>query len=202
MTLERARSNALHSGSSMRPANPAAASNEISAYRDDLPSQLQSFITRAKALIESDHEAARRCLDHASALLHSGTRSSRSEARMIGRPFWQGGLAPWQTQRAVAYIEAHLESKLSAPELAQVVGFTRSHFSSAFKQSVGLPPMAYVATRRVERAKAMITSSGKKLADIASACGFVDQSHLTKSFRRRFGIAPAAWRRIVTAPAK
>jgi AraC family transcriptional regulator len=55
--------------------------------------------------------------------------------------------------------------------------------------------MAYVAARRVERAKLMMTSTRERLTDIALACGFSDQSHLTRSFRRVVGMSPGRWRR-------
>jgi AraC family transcriptional regulator len=60
---------------------------------------------------------------------------------------------------------------------------------------MGLPPMVYVAARRVERAKAMMTSTTERLTEIALACGFADQSHLNRSFRRMVGVSPGVWRR-------
>ena len=60
--------------------------------------------------------------------------------------------------------------------------------------------MAYVAARRVERAKLMMTSTRGKLTEIALACGFADQSHLTKSFSRVVGMTPWRWRRTITEP--
>jgi hypothetical protein len=55
--------------------------------------------------------------------------------------------------------------------------------------------MTYVAVRRVERAKLMMASTGQRLTDIASACGFADQSHLNRYFRRIVGVSPGLWRR-------
>ena len=56
--------------------------------------------------------------------------------------------------------------------------------------------MAYVAVRRVERAKLMMASTEQRLTDIALACGFADQSHLNRSFRRIVGVSPGLWRRV------
>jgi AraC family transcriptional regulator len=55
--------------------------------------------------------------------------------------------------------------------------------------------MAYVAARRIERAKILITSTSERLSDIALACGFADQSHLTRTFGRMAGMSPGLWRR-------
>jgi transcriptional regulator GlxA family with amidase domain len=110
-----------------------------------------------------------------------------------------GGLAKWQVSRALAYIEANLASKLDTGELASVVALSRSHFSRAFKHSLGLSPMEYVVVKRVERAKMMIGSTQERLAEVAVACGFADQAHLSRRFRDLTGISPGQWRRTVAA---
>ena len=60
--------------------------------------------------------------------------------------------------------------------------------------------MSYIAERRVERAKLMMTSTRERLSDIALACGFVDQPHLNRYFRRMVGMSPGLWRRSMEAP--
>lgn len=111
-----------------------------------------------------------------------------------------GGLAHWRAKRALAYIEAHLGTKIESAEVADCVALSKSHFSRAFKQSMGLSPMAYVSARRIERAKLMMTSTRERLSDIALACGFADQSHLNRYFRRVVGITPGVWRRHWATP--
>jgi AraC family transcriptional regulator len=56
--------------------------------------------------------------------------------------------------------------------------------------------MTYVAARRVERAKLMMTSTQERLAVIALACGFADQPHFNRHFRGAVGMSPGLWRRI------
>jgi AraC-like DNA-binding protein len=56
--------------------------------------------------------------------------------------------------------------------------------------------MAFVVARRIERAKLMMTSTRERLTDIALACGFSDQSHLNRHFRRVVGTSPGLWRRM------
>jgi len=111
-----------------------------------------------------------------------------------------GGLAHWRAKRALAYIEAHLGSKIESAEVADCVALSKSHFSRAFKQSVGTSPIAYVSARRIERAKLMMISTRERLSDIALACGFADQSHLNRYFRRIVGITPGVWRRHRATP--
>jgi AraC family transcriptional regulator len=157
------------------------------------------LVRRAISLLEIDREAASRCLKGASELLGWKSQDLGESTSPASTLFQPGGLARWQARRTLAYIEANLESKMPVRELANVVPFSRSHFSRAFKRSIGLPPMAYVTTRRVERAKVMMTSTPKRLTEIALACGFADQSHLIRWFRRIVGVSPGAWRRSYVA---
>jgi AraC-like DNA-binding protein len=53
----------------------------------------------------------------------------------------------------------------------------------------------YIAARRVERAKRMMIISTESLTEIALNCGFADQSHLNRQFRRAVGVTPGQWRR-------
>jgi AraC family transcriptional regulator len=58
-----------------------------------------------------------------------------------------------------------------------------------------VPLMTYVFGRRVERAKSMLRGTRDQLTEIALSCGFADQSHLNRTFRRAVGMSPGLWRR-------
>jgi len=121
---------------------------------------------------------------------------STTGAPTLHGPLRPRGLAAWQTKRIVTYIEANLGSKIAIRQMADLVALSESHFSRAFKQSLGSSPMAYVRLRRIERARLMMTSTSEPLMDIALACGFTDQPHLNKYFRRVVGMSPGLWRRM------
>jgi AraC family transcriptional regulator len=178
---------ALNVPSDLNRSQPSAASAS---------ERIGHLVRRAMLFLESDREAARRCLNDASALLGSEVQHSRTSATLANHDILPGGLARWQVKRVLAYIEVKLGSKMGAVELADLVAFSASHFSRAFKRSLGLPPMAYVASRRVERAKTMMISTRQQLSEIALACGFADQAHLNRSFRRWVGVSPGQWRRV------
>lgn len=110
-------------------------------------------------------------------------------------PAVPGGLAPWQEARAREYIEAHLDTKISLLELATTCQLSPSRFGRAFKASVGQTPHRWLITRRLARARELMLAADRTLADIAHACGFADQSHLAREFRRELGVGPSAWRR-------
>jgi AraC family transcriptional regulator len=159
------------------------------------PGLAGQLVRQAIRFLKVDRDAAGRCLQDALALLGSDVQDRNASVPVTQQLSRTGGLARWQVKRALAYIEANLGSKIEVGELADRVTLSRSHFSRAFKKTLGIPPMAYVAMRRVERARVMLTSTGEELAAIALACGFADQSHLSRSFRRIVGMSPGSWRR-------
>ena len=156
--------------------------------------RVRHLVRQAMSFFVTDRKAAWRCLSDASTLLGADEQALGVNASSADKP-QPGGLASWQTRRTVAYIEANLASKVEICDLANVVALSRSHFSRAFKHSLGLPPMKYVVRRRVERAIAMISSTRQPLAEVALACGFADQAHLNRQFREIVGISPGRWRR-------
>jgi AraC family transcriptional regulator len=154
------------------------------------------LVQRAITFFDSNREAAWRCLRDASTLLDREPAVSHVAAPAPGVQLRPGGLAAWQAKRALDHIEANLGAKMAIEDMANLVTLSKSHFSRAFKCSLGSSPMAYVAARRVERAKLMMTSTRERLTDIALACGFADQSHLNRCFRRVLGTSPGLWRRM------
>jgi len=152
------------------------------------------LLRQAMTFFETDRKAAWRCLNDASTLLGPDVQDLGANGPSVDtlRP---GGLATWQARRTLAYIEANLASKMEIDDLANLVALSRSHFSRAFKRSLGFSPMEYVVVRRVERAKAMISGTREPLAEVALACGFADQAHLNRRFREIVGISPGRWRR-------
>lgn len=159
------------------------------------------LVRQAMTFFETDRKAAWRYLSDASTLLGADVQDLGTNTPRVDK-LQPGGLATWQAKRTLAYIEANLASKMEIDGLANVVALSRSHFSRAFKRSLGLSPMEYVVVRRVERAKAMISETKEPLAEVALACGFADQAHLNRRFRDVVGISPGRWRRSNAPAAK
>ena len=107
----------------------------------------------------------------------------------------RGGLAPWQVLRVKTHVEAHLDSTLRTRDLAAMARLSTGHFCRAFKRSLGVAPIAYIAGRRVASAQKLMLATNEPLSQIALACGFYDQAHLTRLFRRHAGTTPHNWRR-------
>lgn len=119
------------------------------------------------------------------------------KASVLGdHPPIRGGLAPWQKRKVIAYIQSRLDKPILLKSLAQLVSLSVSHFCRAFRESTGQSPHTYITEMRVNRAKEMMLGTRKPLSQIALACGFADQAHLSRLFRRRVGQTPHAWRRL------
>ena len=109
----------------------------------------------------------------------------------------RGGLAPWQAKRACERLESDLGGKLSLQQIAAEFDLSVSHFSRAFRVSIGLPPHQWLLRRRVRTAKQLMTDRELPLSEVAVSAGFANQGHFTRVFSAAVGVSPAAWRREV-----
>jgi AraC family transcriptional regulator len=92
--------------------------------------------------------------------------------------------------RAVEYIQDQLDTDLTVAGIAQAVGISRYHFTKLFKESTGQSPYQYVVETRVKKAKELLTTGKFTISEVAHHVGFADQSHLTRHFKRVFGLPP------------
>jgi AraC-like DNA-binding protein len=89
--------------------------------------------------------------------------------------------------------EEEFESSLAADRLERATGLNRFALARHFRAAYGTSPHQFLIGRRLRAAREMI-ASGFPLAQTAIACGFVDQSHLTRCLTRKLGIAPGSFR--------
>ncbi|MDS7593887.1 AraC family transcriptional regulator [Agrobacterium tumefaciens] len=108
-------------------------------------------------------------------------------------PRGKGALAPWQERRALEFLVAHLDARFSVAQLAEECGLSSSYFNKAFKKTFGKTPHRWLIDYRVSKVKDLLCST-LPLSDIAAACGFADQSHMTRVFSEAVGDSPASWR--------
>jgi AraC family transcriptional regulator len=104
-------------------------------------------------------------------------------------------LPPRLLKRVREKIEANLDTDLSLESLAEESGYSRAHFLRMFRAATGVTPHQYVLELRVHRAKQCLSQKGSSLIDVALACGFSSQSHMTSVFRQHVGVTPAEFRR-------
>jgi AraC family transcriptional regulator len=92
--------------------------------------------------------------------------------------------------RAVEYIQDQLGTALTVSGIAQVVYLSPYHFTKLFKESTGQSPYQYVVEARVKKAKELLTTGKFTISEVAHHVGFADQSHLTRHFKKVFGLPP------------
>jgi AraC family transcriptional regulator len=111
-------------------------------------------------------------------------------------PDGRGRLLAWQARKVRDYIDSHITGSVLVADLCGLVQRSEGHFSRSFKRTFGESPHSFVVRRRVELAAEYMLTTDASLSDIALRCGFTDQAHLCKHFRRAAGQTPAVWRRV------
>lgn len=106
----------------------------------------------------------------------------------------KGGLTPSQMSVASDFMEAHLDQPIALADIASACGLSPTHFARRFKVTAGAPPHQHLIQLRVERAKRLLQGP-MPIAEVALACGFTHQEHLTRTFRNLTGLTPANFRR-------
>jgi AraC-like DNA-binding protein len=100
-----------------------------------------------------------------------------------------------EVSNIVDYMQAHLGEAITLHQLADVVGLPLTRFLKAFRNCVGETPYQHLMRLRLEAARLALMADTSTIADVAFACGFSSQQHLTGLFSERFGISPAAFRK-------
>jgi AraC-like DNA-binding protein len=96
--------------------------------------------------------------------------------------------------RAKDLADARYFEPLGVDRMAEAAGLSRAHFSREFKQAFGESPHAYLLTRRLERAAAMLRTTDNSVAEICFSVGLQSVGSFTTSFKRMFAETPTAYR--------
>ena len=96
--------------------------------------------------------------------------------------------------RAKDLADARYFEPLDVDDLAAAAGLSRAHFSREFRRAFGESPHAYLLTRRLERAAALLRTTDRSVAEICLDVGLVSVGSFTTSFTRHFGVSPTAYR--------
>jgi AraC-like DNA-binding protein len=96
--------------------------------------------------------------------------------------------------RAKDLADARYFEPLDVNDLAGAAGLSRAHFSREFRRAFGESPHAYLLTRRLERAAALLRTTDRSVADICFSVGLQSVGSFTSSFSRTYGASPTAYR--------
>lgn len=120
----------------------------------------------------------------------------RNAGDTIREPF-RGRLSNDEMAQIACFLEDHIEDTGGLDTLAGLVGMDVFSFTRAFKATTGETAHRFLIERRIARACDRLRASDESIAEIAYACGFSSQAHMTSTFTKHLGIAPGAYRREV-----
>jgi AraC-like DNA-binding protein len=97
-------------------------------------------------------------------------------------------------QRAKDFADRRFAEEVGVEEMARAAGLSRAHFSREFKGAFGVSPHAYLLTRRLERAAALLRTTDRTVIEICLDVGLQSVGSFTTSFKRTYGKTPAQYR--------
>lgn len=103
-------------------------------------------------------------------------------------------LPQWRLNRVKQFVASNLGEEIGLDQLAAAAGLSRRHFARSFHQELGETPHRWLMQTRLEKAKEMLRATESSVSEIAEACGFSSQSHLTAALKQSDGMTPYRWR--------
>jgi AraC-like DNA-binding protein len=112
-----------------------------------------------------------------------------------GRTGWFSGLRDPHVARALALLHRDIIRRWTVDDLGREVGMSRSALADRFIRLIGVPPMHYLATWRMQVATQKLRDTSDSLAQVAETVGYDSEAAFSRAFKKAFGTAPATWRR-------
>ncbi|WP_298768203.1 AraC family transcriptional regulator [uncultured Shewanella sp.] len=110
-------------------------------------------------------------------------------------PQLTGGLSPKVKRLVLDFMQTHFHRQIYLHEMAALAQLSEYHFCRMFKHSFAMTPQAYLCQLRLQHAQALIKANTQNLSDIALTCGFANQSHMGRYFKKALGLSPSAFKR-------
>ncbi|MFC3711242.1 helix-turn-helix domain-containing protein [Sphingoaurantiacus capsulatus] len=104
------------------------------------------------------------------------------------------GLADWQVRKVTAYMRDHLDEPIGLDALADLIGLSRFHFCTAFRQATGSTPHNWLVGLRIEQARRLLADRELPITEVALAVGYETPSSFAASFRKLVGVTPSGFR--------
>jgi len=102
---------------------------------------------------------------------------------------------PPAVREAIALLRERYDEPWTLERLAQAVHLDRSHLTRSVRACTGMPPIAYLAQVRAERAAALLLATDATVSAVGAAVGWADPVHFARRFRAHWGVSPSAYRR-------
>ena len=119
-----------------------------------------------------------------------------AQALPEGQTGWFAGLRDPYVARALALLHRDIARPWNVDDLSREVGLSRSALADRFTALIGMPPMHYVASWRMQLATQKLRNTNASLAQVADAVGYGSEAAFSRAFKNALGTAPATWRRL------
>jgi AraC-like DNA-binding protein len=129
-----------------------------------------------------------------SELLFVETVRRYAETLPEGQTGWFAGLRDPYVARALALLHHDIARRWTVDDLCREVGLSRSALADRFIRLIGVPPMHYLASWRMQVATQQLRNTSVSLAQLAEIVGYDSEAAFSRSFKKAFGTAPATWR--------
>lgn len=96
--------------------------------------------------------------------------------------------------QVITFLEESIGEKMTSKQLAEQFHVSRNKLEADFKQATGQTIYAFRMQLQLQAARVLLATTNQSLVTIANTCGFTDQSHLIRCFRKRFGVTPGIFR--------
>ncbi|MCI8650648.1 MAG: AraC family transcriptional regulator [Anaerotruncus sp.] len=103
-------------------------------------------------------------------------------------------LRDFYIQEAVTYMEQNYHRDLTVEEIAAICKLNRSYLSKLFKESMGCPPQEFLIRMRLSKATELMKTTNAPIGEVSAMCGYPNQLHFSRAFKKRYGISPREWR--------
>jgi|GEM_PF-590673 len=99
---------------------------------------------------------------------------------------------------AQIYLAEHYNSEFSLKEVADIAGLSPYHFIRVFRKQTGKTPYDFFLEAKIERASEQLMNESRSITDICLSCGFNNPSHFSSTFKKKTGICPSEYRRMMS----
>lgn len=156
---------------------------------------IRSTFQYAAAEVSAGRPGSETVLAKLSELLFVEAVRRYAEALPDGQTGWLAGLREPYVARALALLHRNITRRWTVDDLSREVGLSRSALADRFIRLIGVPPMHYLASWRMQVATQKLRDTNASLAQVAEIVGYDSEAAFSRAFKKAFGKAPATWRR-------
>jgi AraC-like DNA-binding protein len=158
---------------------------------------IRSTFQYAAAEVAAGRPGSETVLAKLSELLFVEAVRRYAEALPEGQTGWLAGLRDPHVARALALLHRDAARPWSVDDLSRAVGLSRSALAEHFTRLIGVPPMSYLGSWRMQVATQKLRNTNASLAQIADMVGYTSEAAFSRAFKKALGTAPATWRRSI-----